>query len=148
MVSLIPRLSSFAVSGTPARSKVDDLIHVLKYVFPKRLHQPIILTAIILSFLRVDQIVQNPRMWSRLLKPGYAPQLVELFDRYSIRYVALNSCLLSTSNLFYLLYYRTMKAAVQDELTIPKQTRFLVPIELGRVERHVSPLFHCVKTDH
>lgn len=34
---------------------------------------------------------------------------------------------------------RTMKASVKDELTIPKQTRFLVPIELGKVERHVSP---------
>ena len=31
-----------------------------------------------------------------------------------------------------------MKASVKDELTIPKQTRYLVPIELGRVERHVS----------
>lgn len=30
MVSLIPRLSSFAVSGTPARATVDDLIHVIK----------------------------------------------------------------------------------------------------------------------
>ncbi len=30
MVSLIPRLSSFAVSGTPARSQVADLIHILK----------------------------------------------------------------------------------------------------------------------
>ena len=33
MVSLLPRLSSFAVSGTPARAQVADLIHVLKYVF-------------------------------------------------------------------------------------------------------------------
>jgi hypothetical protein len=32
MVSLLPRLSSFAVSGTPARSQVSDLWHVLKYV--------------------------------------------------------------------------------------------------------------------
>lgn len=32
MVSLIPRLSSFAVSGTPAKSQVADLIRVLKYV--------------------------------------------------------------------------------------------------------------------
>lgn len=30
-----------------------------------------------------------------------------------------------------------MKSAVKDELTIPEQTRYLVPIELGRVERHV-----------
>ena len=32
---------------------------------------------------------------------------------------------------------RTMKVSVSGELTIPKQTRYLVPIELGRVERHV-----------
>lgn len=30
-----------------------------------------------------------------------------------------------------------MKATVKDELTIPPQTRYLVPIELGKVERHV-----------
>ncbi|KAI0697783.1 SNF2 family N-terminal domain-containing protein [Cytidiella melzeri] len=97
MVSLIPRLSSFAVSGTPARSKVDDLIHVL-------------------NFLRVEPIVQSSRLWNRLLKPGYSSELIELFARYAIR---------------------TMKTAAQEELTIPKQTRYLVPIELGRVERHV-----------
>ena len=32
MVSLIPRLSSFAVSGTPAKTQIADLIYVLKYV--------------------------------------------------------------------------------------------------------------------
>lgn len=32
MVSLIPRLSSLAVSGTPARTHVADLLHVFKYV--------------------------------------------------------------------------------------------------------------------
>ncbi|THH04137.1 hypothetical protein EW145_g5749 [Phellinidium pouzarii] len=61
MVSLIPRLSSFAVSGTPARASVDDLIHVIK----------------------------------------------------------------------------TVKAKVQDELSIPQQRRYVVPIELGKVEMHV-----------
>jgi len=30
MVSLIPRLSSFAVSGTPAKTRVSDLHYVLK----------------------------------------------------------------------------------------------------------------------
>lgn len=29
MVSLIPRVNSFAVSGTPAKSSVEDLLHVL-----------------------------------------------------------------------------------------------------------------------
>lgn len=31
-----------------------------------------------------------------------------------------------------------MKSTVQAELTIPRQTRYLLPIELGRIERHVS----------
>ncbi len=41
-----------------------------------------------------------------------------------------------------------MKAAVKDELTIPPQTRYLVPIELGRVERHVCFLhaYACLFT--
>ncbi|KAI0706718.1 SNF2 family N-terminal domain-containing protein [Cerioporus squamosus] len=97
MVSLIPRLSSFAVSGTPARSQVADLIHVLK-------------------FLRVSSVIDVPRAWLRLQLPGYMHEFTELFRRYAVR---------------------TMKAAVKDELTIPPQTRYLVPIELGRVERHV-----------
>jgi hypothetical protein len=36
-----------------------------------------------------------------------------------------------------------MKSTVKDELTIPQQTRYLVPIELGRVERHVSTSNFC-----
>jgi E3 ubiquitin-protein ligase SHPRH len=36
------------------------------------------------------------------------------------------------------LHIRTLKSAVKDELTIPQQRRYLVSIELGRVERHVS----------
>lgn len=38
------------------------------------------------------------------------------------------------------LFDRTIKSAVQAELTIPAQTRYLFPIHLGRVERHVSTL--------
>ena len=44
-----------------------------------------------------------------------------------------------------------MKASVQDELTIPQQTRFLVPIELGKVERHVrlqNAFMSCQPPDH
>ncbi|KAH8101241.1 SNF2 family N-terminal domain-containing protein [Cristinia sonorae] len=97
MVSLIPRLSSFAVSGTPARAQVSDLIHVVK-------------------FLRIKDVVETPRVWARLLKPAYVSQFTELFQRYTVR---------------------TMKSAVEAELTIPKQTRYLLPVELGKVERHV-----------
>ncbi|KAJ3551190.1 hypothetical protein NM688_g4853 [Phlebia brevispora] len=97
MVSLIPRVSSFAVSGTPARAQVSDLIHVFK-------------------FLRVQPLTNDSRLWNRLLRPEHIRHFVSLFDRYAIR---------------------TMKAAVKDELTIPKQTRYLVPIKLGKVEQHV-----------
>lgn len=31
----------------------------------------------------------------------------------------------------------TIKASVKEELTIPQQTRYLVPVDLGRVERQV-----------
>ncbi|KAH9916397.1 SNF2 family N-terminal domain-containing protein [Epithele typhae] len=97
MVSLIPRLSSFAVSGTPARHQVADLIHVLR-------------------FLRVRAVTDAPRAWLRLQLPGYVREFTQLFRRYAVR---------------------TMKQAVKEELTIPPQTRYLVPIEFGRVQRHM-----------
>lgn len=97
MVSLIPRLSSFAVSGTPARASADDLIHVIR-------------------FLRVNEIIDSVKVWTRLLKPPFAGYFKKLFELVSIR---------------------TTKAKVQDELTIPQQRRYVVPIELGNVERHV-----------
>ncbi|KAH7911867.1 SNF2 family N-terminal domain-containing protein [Hygrophoropsis aurantiaca] len=97
MVSLIPRFSSFAVSGTPARNQVADLIRILR-------------------FLRVDDLVGSKRMWNRLLKHGYKELFAALFQQFAVR---------------------TLKSSVKDELTIPQQTRFLVSIELGRIERHV-----------
>ncbi|KAG6916879.1 hypothetical protein DXG01_004788 [Tephrocybe rancida] len=98
MVSLIPRLSSFAVSGTPARQQVTDLMHVLK-------------------FLRVDDAIGSARLWSRLTSTGFgAAHFAALFQEYGIR---------------------TLKANVKDELTIPQQTRYLVSISMGPVEKHV-----------
>ncbi|KDR77994.1 hypothetical protein GALMADRAFT_244962 [Galerina marginata CBS 339.88] len=97
MVSLIPRLSSLAVSGTPAKSQMSDLIHVLK-------------------FLRIDQLVGGFRLWNRLLKPGFAEEFSSFLGYYGVR---------------------TMKSSVTAELTIPQQTRYLVGIDLGKVERHV-----------
>ncbi|KAH9001925.1 SNF2 family N-terminal domain-containing protein [Lactarius hatsudake] len=97
MVSLIPRLSSFAVSGTPAKTRVSDLSYVLK-------------------FLRVDPIIYAPKNWNRLIQPSYAAEFAEVFQQYTVR---------------------TVKSAVQAELTIPTQTRYVFPIYLGRVERHV-----------
>ncbi|KAF8630101.1 hypothetical protein AX17_005497 [Amanita inopinata Kibby_2008] len=97
MVSLIPRQSSLAVSGTPARAQISDLIHVLR-------------------FLRVDDVVGSARFWNRLLDRGYCDEFATFIQNYAIR---------------------TLKASVRQELTIPQQRRFLVPIELGTVERHV-----------
>ncbi|KAJ3562251.1 hypothetical protein NP233_g9694 [Leucocoprinus birnbaumii] len=97
MVSLIPRLASFAVSGTPARSQVSDLNHVLK-------------------FLRVDDAVGGPRLWNELLQPYNANEFAAFFQKYAIR---------------------TMKADVKAELTIPQQTRYVVGIEIGPIEREV-----------
>ncbi|KAJ7257871.1 SNF2 family N-terminal domain-containing protein [Mycena haematopus] len=98
MVSLIPRLASFAVSGTPARTQISDLMHVLR-------------------FLRVDDIIgTHTRHWARLTEPGYSNHFGAFFQSIAIR---------------------TTKASVTNELTIPQQTRFLVSIEMGRVERHV-----------
>ncbi|KAJ6591817.1 SNF2 family N-terminal domain-containing protein [Mycena vulgaris] len=98
MVSLIPRLASFAVSGTPARTQIADLSHVLK-------------------FLRVDHLVGPlARHWARLAIPGYSGHFSAFFQSIAIR---------------------TTKESVKDELTIPQQTRFLVGIQMGPVERHV-----------
>lgn len=90
------------------------------------------------SFLRIGAIPSN-KIWTRLLKPPYADYFVSLVQRYAIRfdinqYSILERAAIDSENL---ITNRTMKATVKDELTIPKQTRYLVPIEMGRVERHV-----------
>ncbi|KAJ7695156.1 SNF2 family N-terminal domain-containing protein [Mycena rosella] len=98
MVSLIPRLASFAVSGTPARTQIADLMHVLK-------------------FLRVDHLVGPlARHWARLAVLGYSGHFSAFFRSITVR---------------------TTKASVTAELTIPQQTRFLVAVQMGAVERAV-----------
>ncbi|KAI5993262.1 SNF2 family N-terminal domain-containing protein [Pisolithus albus] len=97
MVSLVPRLSSFAVSGTPAKAQVSDLIRVLR-------------------FLRVDDAVGSTQGWHLFLKSGFRDQFAAFFQHYAVR---------------------TLKSAVNDELTIPQQRRYLVNIDLGPVERQV-----------
>ncbi|KAI6002459.1 SNF2 family N-terminal domain-containing protein [Pisolithus orientalis] len=97
MVSLVPRLSSFAVSGTPAKAQVADLIRVLR-------------------FLRVDAAVGSTQAWQLFLKHGFKDQFAAFFQHYAVR---------------------TLKSAVNDELTIPQQRRYLVGIDLGPVERQV-----------
>ncbi|TRM60097.1 hypothetical protein BD626DRAFT_572197 [Schizophyllum amplum] len=68
------------------------------------------------SFLRVDDVVGSSRLWNRLMLPAYAAHFTAFIQQYAVR---------------------TVKASVKDELTIPQQTRYVVPVEMGRVERHV-----------
>ncbi|KAG8695595.1 hypothetical protein FRC09_009062, partial [Ceratobasidium sp. 395] len=53
--------------------------------------------------------------WKRLLRPSFRPELQELLDRIVIR---------------------TTKASVTNELAIPPQEYFVVPIQPGPVEQH------------
>ncbi|KAG8900823.1 hypothetical protein FRB99_005746 [Tulasnella sp. 403] len=95
MVSLIPRRSSLAVSGTPAKAHIHDLIAPLR-------------------FLGIHHLLQRDKAWNRLLLPGFYGSFTDMFDRYAIR---------------------THKAEAEG-LSIPKQTRYVVPIDLGMIERH------------
>ncbi|KAG9045395.1 hypothetical protein FS837_006386 [Tulasnella sp. UAMH 9824] len=101
MVSLIPRRSSWAVSGTPAKAQVQDLIAPLRFM---RIH----------PLLSDAPQAASSKLWNRFLKPGFWSSFRSIFDRYAIR----------TSR------------READGLEIPKQTRFVVPISLGLIERH------------
>lgn len=66
MVSLIPRQLSLAVSGTPARTDIKDLLGSLR-------------------FLRVPDIPQDARLWHRLQQPSMRPAFDGLFQAIAIR---------------------------------------------------------------
>lgn len=66
MVSLIPRKNSLAVSGTPARSDIKDLMGSLK-------------------FLRVPVLPNDNRLWHRLQQPSMRPAFEGLFRSLAVR---------------------------------------------------------------
>ncbi|KAL7424578.1 hypothetical protein Q5752_000262 [Cryptotrichosporon argae] len=66
MVSLIPRQCSLAVSGTPARSDIKDLMGSLR-------------------FLRVPELPTNSTLWHRLQQPAFRPAFENLFNRLAVR---------------------------------------------------------------
>lgn len=134
MVSLIPRRSSFAVSGTPARAQVSDLIHVLKYVL---CHNPWCCGSMWSSdsFVSVRLQILPEFGWgyaSLAMFMSFWHYFTEFLSGQYLSLRIIGECPWWRS------ITRTIKTSVQDELTIPKQTRYLVPIELGRLERHVS----------
>jgi hypothetical protein len=74
-------------------------------------------------FLRVpDQIIER-RTWKRLLSPAFCEDFNALFDTR--------------------LAVRTTKVQVKDEFQLPMQTRYIVPIEFGKVERTVGISHLC-----
>ncbi|OCF41195.1 hypothetical protein I317_05025 [Kwoniella heveanensis CBS 569] len=96
MVSLIPRKHGLAVSGTPAKADIKDLMGSLK-------------------FLRVPVLPHDNRLWHRLQQPGMRQAFEGLFSSIAIR---------------------TTKKEVSGEFNLPRQTRFVVPIELSEIELH------------
>lgn len=68
-------------------------------------------------FLRVPAQIVDRRTWKRLLTPAFCEEFTSLFDTR--------------------LAVRTTKAQVKDEFQLPMQTRYIVPIEFGKVERTV-----------
>ncbi|WWC67711.1 uncharacterized protein I206_101623 [Kwoniella pini CBS 10737] len=66
MVSLIPRKNSLAVSGTPARADIKDLMGSLK-------------------FLRVPIIPHDTRLWHRLQQPSMRAAFEGLFRSIAVR---------------------------------------------------------------
>ena len=66
MVSLIPRFNSLAVSGTPAKADIKDLVGSLK-------------------FLRVPVLPHDGRLWHRLQQPTLRPAFEGLFSALAVR---------------------------------------------------------------
>lgn len=83
----------------------------------------------------MDDVIGSSRAWQLMLKHGFKDLFTVFFQHYAVRYTA------SFFHRFVLTKItRTLKSAVKAELTIPQQRRYLVSIELGRVERQVT--FH------
>jgi hypothetical protein len=70
-----------------------------------------------------------------LQKPEFVGDFFSLFRRLAIRFAYLYVATLAQLTP---IVFRTTKSMVRDELGIPEQKRYLVPIELGRVEKLVS----------
>jgi E3 ubiquitin-protein ligase SHPRH len=66
MVSLVPRVNSLAMSGTPARTDIKDLMGSLR-------------------FLRVPVLPYDARLWHRLQQPSMRPAFEGIFRELSVR---------------------------------------------------------------
>lgn len=73
---------------------------------------------LLISFLRVPASLTAPKTWKRLLAPAFFESFTTLFDTR--------------------LAIRTCKSQVTHEFQLPMQTRYIVPIGFGPVEKTVS----------
>lgn len=116
MVALIPRRNSLAVSGTPAKSDIKDLVGSLK-------------------FLRVPVLPHNAKLWLRIQQPTMRSAFESLFSTIAVRTTKAQvrhafappqwiSCVCQTNH------------QVQAEFEIPSQSRYVVPVDLSAIERH------------
>lgn len=68
----------------------------------------------LLKFLRIDYVGWDALMFARLLEPSFAGVFTNLISQVGIR---------------------TTKAQVTDELALPSQQRFIVPVDFSALER-------------
>lgn len=80
----------------------------------------------------MHDVIGSSGAWQLILKHGFKDLFSAFFQHYAVRYVPSFLHQLALT-----IITRTLKSAVKEELTIPQQRRYLVNIELGRVERQV-----------
>lgn len=68
-----------------------------------------------LKFLRVDDVGESNYSFQKLLLPEYADVFTNLVSKLGVR---------------------TIKSQIQDELALPPQERFVVPVKLTPVEMY------------
>ena len=107
-MSLIPRKNSLAVSGTPAKTDIKDLMGSLK-------------------FLRVPVLPFNSHFWHRLQQPAMRPAFEGLFRDLAVR---------TTKKEVSPFQPKLTDVQVAGEFLLPSQTRLVVPVDLSEIEMH------------
>ncbi|KAG9088482.1 hypothetical protein FRC06_002009, partial [Ceratobasidium sp. 370] len=122
-VQLMGSANAQYVSDTPQKTYLIQLVREMMSMVPRRASFAVSGTPVNWSntvrdldkTLKFIGAWHSQQYWTRLLQPAFRPELQNLLDRIVIR---------------------TTKAAVANELTIPPQEYFVVPIQQGPVEQH------------
>ncbi|KAL1673678.1 hypothetical protein EV122DRAFT_255020 [Schizophyllum commune] len=87
--------------------KTEDMVSLIS---------PRVSYAVSVHTLRVNDVVDSIELWNLIAQPTHAAHFTAFIQGYAVH---------------------TTKASVEDKLTISQQTQYVVPVEMGRVERHV-----------